>query len=185
MSRGAAILMAAIIVLGFMYAGYVSALLHGNVNQALEFEEQVEAWQANATLTDLATAIFTNNLFHGLLVALVPILGLGATAYVAYSTGFLMGLRYLAWTALGEAPGPPDQVFIAWLLQPYAALELAVYVGALALQIDLVSRICRRRADKEYLLTVYIPVCILLILLLGLAAYMEAAQVIALKSGKA
>ena len=179
MSRGAAILISALIVLGFMYLGYTSALLYGNTNQALELEEQIRAWQANATLTDLALKFFINNLYHGFLAALVPILGLPATACVAYSTGFAMGLRYLAWTALGEAPGPPDRVFIAWLLQPFATLELIVYIGALALQIDLVSRIYRRMADREYLLTVYLPTCILLILLLGLAAYMEASVVVA------
>ena len=170
-------LLAFLAIVGLLYAGY-RAGLQVPEEEAVALEEALRAEIENMTVQELALTIFINNLYHGLIVALAPGIGVAGIAYVVWSTGYAYGMRVVAWRALGEVTASADAVFVAWIAQPIVLLELVIYVVALAFQVDLLWKWKEGELDKDSL-KMFLLVELMLVVLLFFHAIMEASCILA------
>jgi len=169
-------LLSLLLIIAALYAGYTSAIAEvagqppEQVRKRLQQERPLEC---NCTLT-LAISIFVNNLFHGLFAALVPGVGIPAILFVCYTTGYIAGLMHVAY----GSPLRPSDDFLIWITQPVVLFELSIYALAITAQVLLLLKAKERGLSWDDLKT-FIVVEVLLIVLLFLAAYFEAADIIA------
>mgnify|MGYP000014571286 CR=1 FL=1 len=163
-------------IVGLLYMGY-QAGLQVPEDEAVALENALRAEIENATVQELALSIFVNNLYHGLIVALAPGIGMVGIAYVVWSTGYAYGMRVVAWRALGEVSAPTDHVFVAWITHPVVLFELAVYVIALALQVELLWRWREGRLDRSFM-KMFLLAELALVALLFIHAIIEASYIV-------
>jgi len=161
------VLLAFIIVFGFLWLGFQQGLEQISVEEAGQIQEQIRSQTQQSTVNQLFLKIFINN-FYRFGEFLCPFLGVFFCAFSSYQTGYV-----LAYAAVLN----PQFSFEAFIMQPIVLVELFCYVGSLSIGMWLTYVILERRW-REVDTGKLISTIMLLLLMLAVAAYLEACAIL-------